>query len=443
MFKSFKMKKLNLILIFFLAAFTLQAQQELTLPDDPALADEAKRRFAISVDEMGVKRYREALKAIRWLEQNAPQLYDGLYIHGYKAYEELAAKSDSESQKNTYLDSMFYFYDKKGERFELTDREKNNRAYRYYKYWKENKERMEEGLAAYAVAYENPDDVINNNIVSYMDMVRRYKAYGNSISNEKVLDIYSKVMDVISIKREQGEDETKLERYSSAINGLLTMTIGDDLNCEFINKNLAPPLDQGDDLQLAKKVFGLLLGQSCSDSPYFLKAALIIQKNEPTSGLAKAIAQQYYKKKDLDNASAFYLEAINFEEDQAKKGALYLDMAKLYAAQGLKVEARQFARDAANTDPGSTSQAYTFIGNMYMSSFDDCKKSQSQIDDRAVFMAAYDMFQKAGDQYGMTQAKGQFPTVSEVFTANKKEGDAIKVGCWINATTTIRTRPSE
>lgn len=436
------MRKLNISAFLLFLGVGLFAQQ-LNLPDDPELAAEAKRRFVISVDEMNLERFDKAVQAIQWIEKKAPLLNDGVYINGYKAYEELANATDDEAKKNLYLDSMFYFYNMKGERFELTDREKNNIAYRYYKYWKSNKERLGDAIEAYEAAYEHPEQVINNNVVSYMDVIRRSKAYGNPISINEILEAYGKITNVIGIKRSQGEDGEKLDQYSNIVNSLFTEAVGDEIDCDFIDQNLAKPLDNEEDVTLAKKVFGLLLGQSCSDSPYFLKSALIIQKNEPTSGLAKVIAQQYYKMDDMDNASAFYQQAIGFESDASKKGALYMDLAKLYAAQGLKIESRQFAMEAAKVDNETRKEAYTFIGNLYMGSYQDCKQGQSQIDDRAVFMAAYDMFQKAGDQNGMSQAKAQFPTVSDVFTANKEEGQSIKVGCWMNVTTTIRTRPSE
>ncbi len=438
------MKKLNLaILLLFFCASAFAQMPNLNLPDDPALADEARRRFAISVDEMGVKRYDSAIQAVQWLEKNTPLLYDGLYINGYKAYEEMSKKEQDAAKKELYLDSMMYFYDKKEERFELTDREKNNRAYRYYKYWKSNRAKIGRGMETYAVAYENIGKVINNNIVSYMDMVRRFRAYGNEFSNNEVLEVYAKVMAAIEAKELQGEDEAKLERYRSAVNGLLTQIIGDDLNCEFIDTNLAPPLDEGEDVKLAKKVFGLLLGQSCSDSPYYLKSALMIQNSEPTTGLAKVIAQKYYKDGDLDNAATYYQQAVDMEEDYDKKAELYLDLAKLNLSAKNKADARKYALEAAKLGGEAKKEAYSFIGDLYMNSFNDCKKNVSQIDDRAVFMAAYDMYYNAGNYGGMDNAKAQFPTVSDVFTANKQEGDPIQVGCWINVTTKIRTRPSE
>ena len=107
-----KMKKLiNIVLLLFIAQITIA--QDLKLPDDPDLASEAKRRFALSVDEMSIKNYRGAADAISWLLKNAPDMYDGQYINGYKAYEELANATSDDAQKNTYLDSMFICFDKK------------------------------------------------------------------------------------------------------------------------------------------------------------------------------------------------------------------------------------------------------------------------------------------------------------------------------------------
>lgn len=248
------MKKLLLTIVALGVGLTAFAQgPELKLPEDKELADMAKRKFAISVDEMSIKRYGEAAKALNWLVKNTPDLYDGLYINGYKAYEELAEATNDEAKKDLYLDSMFFFFNKKAEVFELSDLEKNNKAYRYYKYWKSNRDKIGEGMEAYKVAYENPSEVINNNIVSYMDMARRYKAYGNPLSDQEALDIYGKVLEVIDMKIAAGEDEEKQERYRGVVNGILTQIIGEGFDCEFIEQNLAPPLDRGEDVKLAKK----------------------------------------------------------------------------------------------------------------------------------------------------------------------------------------------
>lgn len=422
-------------------SFQLQAQK-LNLPANEELASEASRRFALSVDAIAIKDYRGAANALHWMLKNVPDLYDGQYINSYKAYEELAKATSDKEEKNMFLDSMFLSFDKKEEVYGLTTREKNNKAYRFYKYWKSNKSKIGEGLEAYKVAYEEPNKVINNNIVSYIDLVRRHRAYGGEFSNNDVIDVYSKVMSVIDYKAANGVDASKLDRYRAAVNGLLTQIMGDDLNCEFINENLAPPLDTGDDIILAKKVFGLLLERGCGDSPYLEVAAKVIQKQEPTEGIAKVLAQRAFADKDYESSESYYKQALSLSSDPEKKADLQMSIAQLNVVKGDKPAARKAALEAAKLDPTKASEAYTYIANMYMNSFDDCSQKKSLIDDRSIFMAAYDLYQKAGNKKGMAEAKAQFPTVTDIFTANKEEGQSIKVGCWINVTTTIRTRPS-
>ena len=418
--------------------------QDLKLPEDPELAAEAKRRFALSVDEMGIKQYRNAANAINWLMTNAPGLYDGLYINGYKAYEELAIKAEGDS-KNAFLDSMFICYDLKEDIYKLNTRELNNKAYRYYKYWKSNRGKIMEGLAAYEAAYaHDANKVINNNLVSYMDMIRRAKAYGNAISDDQAINVYFQINEVMDYKEANGGDAARLERYREAVTGLLIKTIGEDrLNCDFINENLAPGLDQKQDLKLAKKVFGLLLSRECGDSPYFMKAATIIQTEEPTAGLAKVLGQKYAVEKDFDKALSYYQQAIEMSDDPAKQGELQWDIAKVQGSKGDKAAARTAANEAMKLNPELKKDALKYIAGLYMNSFDDCSQKKSQIDDRSIFMLAYDLYQQAGDREGMARAKEQFPTVAEVFTANKKEGDPISVGCWIQRKTSIKTRASE
>lgn len=436
-----KLLQTSLFLLLFTSALFAQ-MPELKFPDDPAKAKIAKDKFAISVDAMASEDYQRAANAAQWLMEEAPELYDGLYINAYQAYENLAEVAKTETERDQYLDTMFMVYDKKEAIFGLTDREKNNKAYKYYKYWKSNEDKVGDAIDAYKVVYEIPEEIINNNIVSYMDMVRRYKAYGNNFSSEEVFNTYTMVMDVIALKEVQGEDTEKLQKYKEAVNGLLTMIMGDELNCEFINDKLAPPLDQDADPKLARKVFSLLLNQGCSDSPYFIKAAKIIQSDEPSSGMAKILAQRAYAGGDFKEAEALYIEAMNLTPDAKAKADLQFALADIYLRDGKKSQARNAAKEAANLDPERTNEVWSFIGNLYMSSFNDCAKKQSQIDDRAIFMAAYDAFQKAGDAKGMANAKAQFPTVSDIFTANKEAGENISVGCWINVSTTLRTRPS-
>jgi tetratricopeptide (TPR) repeat protein len=142
----------------------------------------------------------------------------------------------------------------------------------------------------------------------------------------------------------------------------------------------------------------------------------------------------------LDSAETYLNKATELETDPGKKADLYYDLANINYKKGNKVAARDFALKAVEANDTLKEKAYTLIGHMYMASFEQCKKGKSMVDDRAIFLAAYDMYQKAGNAEGMSNAKEQFPSKEDIFNLNIKAGDSISIGCWINATTTIRTR---
>ena len=437
------MKKLVLCLLLGLFAFPALAQNpEIIYPQDPKLAEEAKRKFALSLDDMSLERYREAANSLAWLLKNAPNLYEGLYINSYKAYEGIAEKETDPAKKEVYLDSMFTVYKLKDERFPLSDTEINNIAFRYYKFHKADADKYGEALKAFARAYENPDEVINNNLVAYMDILKRSFLKNKNVSEEEVLDIHSKITEIIEKRIAEGKDVPKFEQYKTIVDQTLTTII--DVNCDFIQQKLYPQLKENPtNVKLAKRIFQLSLTAKCSDSDFYMEAVEVVHNAEPTAGLAGIIGRKKLVSEQYPEAIKYLQEAISLEKDKAKKAEMTLYLAKAYALSGEKGKARNEAIKAGELDQSVIEGAYNLIATMYMGSFEDCKQNVSQVADRSVFFAAYDAYKKAGNTKGMESAKAQFPTKTEIFELNLEEGASIKVGCWINVTSTIRIRPTE
>jgi hypothetical protein len=95
------------------------------------------------------------------------------------------------------------------------------------------------------------------------------------------------------------------------------------------------------------------------------------------------------------------------------------------------------AHQALNADP-TNKDAYTVIGNLYYNSYQECKKGVNEVEDRAVFFAAFEMYRKAGNAEKMKQAKEQFPLMETIHTYNMLPGDPVRVGCWINESYTVQ-----
>jgi tetratricopeptide (TPR) repeat protein len=426
----------NLLLVNLLIA-------QINASDDPVLSKAAAERQVLSFDDMGMKNYRGAANSLHWMMTNVPNYYEGMYIYAYKAYEQLANSEEDAIQKKVLYDSMIISYRLKGKFFSLNDREKNNLAYKYYKYFKNDKDKIEEALMTYHEAYEYPENVINNNVVAYMDILRRYSKFGNEVSTDEVFGVFDEVINVIDIKQQQGESLEKLSQYSKIVNEILTSIVGngeEGIDCDFIEENFGLRLDKEEKIEDAKRIFTLMLNNECTTNPYYIKCAEILWSAEPTAGLAKILGRFHAKAGDLDLAAEWYEQAIEVSDTNSKKALIKMTLANVYAANNEKGKARDTALAAAEINKDIAKEAYSFVGNLYYNSFNDCKKSVDKFEDYAVFMAAYDLYEKAGNTSGMEKAQVQFPTNSERHTENRTQGEKLKIACWINTTTKLKTR---
>ncbi len=107
------------------------------------------------------------------------------------------------------------------------------------------------------------------------------------------------------------------------------------------------------------------------------------------------------------------------------------------ARKGDKVQARALYRQAA--DMGNK-EGYEKIGDLYQNSFGECAKKESYAEDRLIYIAAYEVYAKAGNQQKMAQARAQFPSTGEIFELNWTEGEAKIVQCWVNESVILKTR---
>lgn len=411
-------------------------------PSDPDLRSKTDEKIVLYTDNMKLGNMRVSANHLSWLLQNTPDLNESIYINGAKIYEALVDEAAAEAAI-PLQDSALMMYDLRITHFGDEANVLNRKGYVAYKYLKDRKDRYPDLFALLAKVVEiNGNDTYDNNLIAYMDAARRHKLTGGDLSDEQVFEIYSQISDILDYKlKTDPGNSARIEKISENVDKILTATV--DVNCQFVEEKLAPKMRANpDDLKTAKLVFKLLLTGKCSDSPAFIESAEIIHASERTFGLASVIAKKYSGQKDYEKAEKYYNEALSLTEENTKKAEVYLDLAKMYAVRGMKSSARTQAQKAAQTDPSSKAEAYTLIGNLYMGSYEECKKGVSRVEDRGVFLAAYDAYQAAGDSRGMASAQAQFPAIDEIFSENKKEGDSMSVGCWINTTTTIRRRPA-
>lgn len=415
----------------------LRAQSTWNWPDDRKTAEV---KNALYTDNFRQGNYRAAANQLSWLLINSPNLHNSIYINGVKIYSGMAASEKDQAKKIIYQDSVLLLYDMRIKYFDNEAKVLNRKAYDAYKYYSKDKSRYEELFNLFKNTFElNGNKVMNSNLLPYMDVVRRYKLSGGKITDDEVLDIYAEITQIIVFKIEKvGKNVDKLRKIQDNVNDLLVGTI--NVDCDFVDKNLGPKLKADpENLKLAKNILRLSFAGKCMSLDVALDAAKVVQANNPEYALAKMIAQLCAAKKDFTSAQNYYEEAIDLTDENTKKADAYYSLATIMASDGKKVTARNYARKALDADP-TKKDAYKLIGDLYYNSYKDCKKGENPIYDRAVYLAAYEMYRKAGDGTAMNRAKEQFPTMEEIFTWNMKVGDKIKVGCWINETVSVQKR---
>ncbi len=419
------------VLLMLCACFSVMAQ-----------STSLETKLVLAQDDMRMKNYRAATRSLHWLMTNAPEHSKSIYIMAYKAYEKAAEKATDKAEKAMLLDSMMLSYRLKEKQFGLSALEKNNLAFRYYKYFKKDASKYPDAIKAYQEVYKSPESVINNNIVSYMSLIRAYQTKANAFDVKELMGLHTQVSKVIDMKRAAGVDATKLGKYTDAVDQIFLQTVKPVLNCEAIG-DLSSEMS-ADNMDFTKIIFSWAFEFGCTDEDYFMASAKLMANDAEyaTPGIIKIVAQREAANGNYDEAISWYEKSMPMWEDDMKRASIQMDMAKVFVLQGKKASARTAAFKAAELDAGEASRAYSFVANLYMGSFDDCAEEHSQVEDRTIFMAAYDLFEKAGDTAGMQSAQAQFPTVSQAHQETYEAGTMLDVGCWINVKTKLRTRKS-
>ncbi|WP_339875560.1 hypothetical protein [uncultured Algoriphagus sp.] len=430
-----KIKSTLLGLAALLVAGMVQAQ-DFKFPSDPAQEAKARELNAAYTDYMSSEQYIEATHPLHWLLVNVPELNPSIYQNGTKIYDEASKVTTDEAQKRVYQDSVMALYEKRGEIYNDEAKWIENKAYYGYQYYKGDKDRLAEPIADFEKALELNGTINYQLTAAYFDLIYRNYAYNQAYTGEEILAIHDKVNKMLDDAAADGTD------VSSQRATLETLLVAMELiDCDFIENTMGPKLAADPTNEaLADQIFKYSVQYKCFSSKSFLQALEIKHAKEPSFSTSQVIAMRYIQDDKLAEAEEMWKQALTLAENDAQKAEGHMELATIYAKQGKKSAARNEAKEAANIDSSRTADVYSMIAGMYMNSFNDCKGGVSVIKDRAVFIAAYNAYQRAGDSKGMAQARAQFPSKEEVFTEGMQVGQSLSTGCWVGETVTLATR---
>lgn len=435
------MTKTIFFTLFVLVTSFSIAQEGWNWPEDPNTKTLAMEKQAYYKLLIAQSKFEEAMDPLNWLYENNPDLNPSIYIQGVDCLKEMIKETADKERKARLQDSLLWMFDKRIEHFDNDASTVNYKAFNAFQLHYRNPKKYEMLADLFAQAYEmNGPEVLTGNLNTYMFLAKNYhKVAPDKMPAERVLDIHSLVSETIETKKKNGGNAQKLDKEQSKTDAWLSSIPG-ILTCEFIEEKLVPKFRANPtDLNTAKKIFKYSVEAKCTDQSYFLEASEPVFKEQPSFALASAIGNKYLASGEVNKGLEYHKEALNLASTSEERYSAFIGQAVANSKLGNKSRSRALAYEALSAKPGSP-EAYNLIGNLYFTSFDDCKGEKSQVQDRAIFIAAYDMYKKAGNSAQMAASKEQFPSIEDIFNESKEEGDQVTIGCWINTTVSLQRR---
>lgn len=382
-------------------------------------------------DLYNIKEYQEALPYLKWLLVNAPDVDESIYIKGVRTIDAILKNVNAPEERLNLQEFALKIYDQRMEYFGEKAIVKNLQLTTIYKYFIKNIEKYDSLLSLFEIAIsEKIDSISNTNFLAYFDILRRTKRYNLAINEKLVLSNYSQISELMT-KRD------KKDGYDAKIETFLTEVI--PLSCERIEQIFRLKLqDSIESVRSAKMLVNLSLKKKCTNSDIFNEALDLVIKYEPTTNILLYKAKKALKKNQLKDAEMYFGKALIMNDKVNIESDIYLNLAKIYTLRNQKSKASEYAFKSIKTN--NNNKAYSLIGNLYMSSFTECVGENDLIERRAVFIAAYDMFEKANDTKNMAIAKSQFPSMEEIHMNSYALGQEVSVNCWFQKTVSIKKR---
>jgi tetratricopeptide (TPR) repeat protein len=410
--------------------------QDWNWPTDPAQEAKARELNAAYTDYMKSEQFVEATRPLNWLLVNVPNLNESIYINGVNVYKGAADKTADAAQKRIYQDSVLSIYSKRGEMFNNTQKWIENKAYFAYQFFKLDKTKFSDVIAEFDKAIELNGNINHQLVPAYFDLVYKNYTYNKAYTGEQVLALYEKVNKLLDKSAAAGKDVTASK--GTVENLLVAMEL---INCDFIENTMGPKLTADPtNEEIANQIFKYSVQYKCYSSNSFLMALELIDSKNPTFSTSQVRAMKYMAAGDFNKAQPVWEKALTLAETDKQKAEVQMELAKVHTQAGRKSAARAAAKEAASLNAELTGSAYSLIGDLYMSSFNDCRGGESRAKDYSVFIAAYGAYQKAGDTKGMGNARSRFPSKEELFTEGLNPGTAISTGFWVGETVSLASR---
>lgn len=408
------------------------------------------RNYSLFSEYYKQKNYPDALPYWRQAFHDCPLVSSNIYTRGATMYKYFIIKANNANDiklKNALVDTLMGIYDQRMKwypskkpmilnykatdimKFKSKDPHCVAKAYEF----------SSEAIGLYKS--KAPKSLIQNYMKSTFLMFENM-----DIDEANVVENYAATIAILDAQLEKAPDDEDLETLKDNISN--NFANSGAASCEALIQLFTPQFEATpEDVDVLKKISFWLNNTGCTDSKLYLDATIALNKVEPSADLAYHIAKLYNEKKKFQTAVNFYKQAIEQEIEPTLRSKYYFELGLIIHSEFSDLqEAKSLALKAIKDDPAS-GRPYLLLGNVYSSAKN--YGGDDEVLSKAVYWVAVDQYKKARnldeDLAGMCNEKiaffsQYFPDKNTLFFYGINDGDAYKVGGWINENTLVREK---
>lgn len=427
----------------------------------PETAKEKKKvlaAYSLYREDFKQNNYTEALPNWRTVIQLAPGFRKTPYVDGEAMYKAFIEQSKNETQKQLYIDSLYQLYNNRIKCHGEEGIVLQSKAFFIISILKDR----DTAYPLLEKAMQKAGDATNH--LALKTLFNKYRAdIRDSLkTKEEVIPIVQQMKKIAQNNIDKGNE---VQKYQSALDSLNQPLFSYKKEAVII-KEKAPEMktckevvdyygqkyaNNPNEIRILKNYYAKLTKMKCyKDNLEYeqIHRQLITDLNNIEPSKPTWLQAAIYAAQDGDYSLAiqYYQNAIKLEDDLLKQAKIYNYIAATYRGTKEYQKSAEAASKAISLNP-NLGVAYTSLGWAYLGYFNKCGSTKK--DKAAVAYVAADMFIKAKKatnpdpkaQSAFNEAYVHFYSKSDLhFDTNINEGDLIKAGCWIQKSSTIRTK---
>jgi tetratricopeptide (TPR) repeat protein len=371
-----------------------------------------------------------------------PKSQKSLYINGVKIYKSLAKAAKDETVSASYLDTMFSIYD---QRIEMFGQKGKVLGMKGQAMLSSRQDKGQTFLVLNEAIELTGNKTQSGTLVAMMFTIINLEKGGKK-TKEEVVGMFEKTL-AICAENKTGKGNARYAKAAEKINNIT----GPYLDCTVLvpltEKNFEA---NKENLDWLRTTVTLLRKNKCYESDegavIYGKVAEAFFAKEPSASGAEGIATIYLSKKEFAIAIEWFEKSVGMAETDDEKAEYHFSIAKTYSYMKSYAQAKSAALKAAALK-GGWGAPYMLIGDCYAQSSSTC--GDGELGRNGVYWLAVDKYKKAkavdntfasAANKKIASISSRFPETKDVFFFGKKDGDPYTVKCWINESTTIKTK---